>query len=118
MKKGKREHWGRCRIASEVVYALCKLLHLKGDYKINILQHVQGDDIRKRGHAWVTCNDKDLFLTPAHRLELMDKIGENDKYCYWVSVKQGRLKHGTVRHPDESKNNKSSYGKFILDTSM
>ena len=51
------------------------------------------EDIRQRGHAWVTCNDKDLFLTPAHRPASMDKIGENEKYCYWVCVRQGRLQH-------------------------
>jgi len=101
MKKNDNEHWGRCRVASEVVYAVCKMLHLKGDFKINIIQHVRGDDIRQRGHAWVTCNGKDMFLTPAHRLESMDKIGENDKYCYWVSVLQGQLKHRKDKGPKE-----------------
>ena len=93
LKKNKNEHWGQCRVASEVVYAICKLLHLKGDFKINIIQYMREGGIRQRGHAWVTCNDKDLFLTPAHRPASMDKIGENEKYCYWVCVRQGRLQH-------------------------
>jgi len=104
MKKNKHKHWGQCRLISEIVYATCKLLHLKGDFKINILQYMRGDDIRPRGHAWVTRNDKDLFLTPAHRPQMMNKIGENEKYRYWVSVKQGHLKH--------------KHGKLILDTSL
>lgn len=101
MKNKTRERWGRCRIASEFVYAICKMLHLKGNFKINILQFVRGEGIRQRGHAWVTCNDKDLFLTPAHRPKSMDKIGENDKYCYWVSVLQGQLKHPREKGPKE-----------------
>lgn len=97
----KKEYWGQCRVISEIVYVVCKFLHLKGNYKINILQYMRGNDIRKRGHAWVTCNDKDLFLTPAHRPQSMSKIGENDKYCYWVSVKQGRLKRCADSRPKE-----------------
>ncbi len=91
MKKNKNEHWGQCRVISEFVYALCKLLHLKGDFRINILQFMRGSDIRKRGHAWVTRDGRDLFITPADRPESMYKIGENEKYCYWISVKQGLL---------------------------
>ena len=101
MKKNKNEHWGLCRVESEILYAFCKLLHLKGDYKINILQYMRGEALRKRGHAWMTRNGKDLFLTPAHRPESMEKIGENDKYCYWVFVKQGRLKQAQEQHPNE-----------------
>jgi len=99
-RKNKTGHWGRCRVVSEVVYATCKLLHLKGNFKINIIQHLRGDDICERGHAWVTCNDKDLFLTPAHRPQSLDKIGENDKYCYWVCVRQGRLQHAHEKYPN------------------
>lgn len=88
--KSNKEHWGRCRIASECVYAICKLLHLKGDFKINIIHQMHGDDIRQRGHAWVTRNDKDIFLTPAYRSHTMEKIGENEKYRYWVFSKQIR----------------------------
>jgi len=86
-KKNKNGHWGRCRIASEFVYTFCKLLHLKGDFKINIIHQVLGNDIRQRGHAWVTCDDKDLFLTPAYRPHTMIKIGESKKYRYWISTK-------------------------------
>ena len=92
MKKNRKEHWGPCRIESELVYSICKLLHIEKNYKINILQYMRGDSLRKRGHAWVTCNNKDFFLTPAYRPKTMEKIGENEKYCYWVSVKQGQLK--------------------------
>jgi hypothetical protein len=70
------------------VYAFCKLLHLKGDYKINIIYRVRGDAFRQRGHAWVTHNGKELFLTPAFRYHSMSKIGENEKYCYWISARQ------------------------------
>ena len=91
-KHSKKEHWGRCRIASEIIYSVCRLLHLKGNYKINIIHYMPGKDIHERGHAWVTCNDKDLFLTPAYRSQSMSKIGENDKYCYWISPKQGHYK--------------------------
>ena len=88
----KKRHWGRCRIISEIVYAVCKLLHLKGDYKINIVYFTRGDGIRKRGHAWVTCNDKDVFLTPSYRPHRMNRIGENEKYRYWISTNRGPLK--------------------------
>lgn len=101
MKKNNNEYWGQCRVVSEIVYAICKFLHLKGNFKINILQYLCGDVIRKRGHAWVTRDDKDLFLTPAHRPEVMSKIGENDKYCYWVSEKQGRLMLCNDKHTNE-----------------
>lgn len=101
MTKRKNGYWGQCRVISEVVYAVCKFLHLKGNYKINILQYMCGDVIRKRGHAWVTCNDRDLLLTPARRPQTMSKIGENDKYCYWVSEKQGSLKHRKDKLPNE-----------------
>lgn len=94
-------HWGYCRIGSELVYAICKLLRLKGDFKINILQYMRGDYIRKRGHAWVTRDDKDLFLTPVHRPESLDKIGGNDKYCYWISLRRGRLKHSYEKYAKE-----------------
>ncbi|MBQ1858430.1 MAG: hypothetical protein II605_02075 [Paludibacteraceae bacterium] len=89
--KRKIGHWGRCRIVSEVVYAWCKLLHLKGDYKINIIHHIRDDEFRERGHAWVTRDGKDLFLTPAYRPQEMSQIGENEKYRYWVSPKQSRF---------------------------
>lgn len=88
--KSQKEHWGRCRIASECVYAICKFLHLKGDFKINIIHQMHGDEMRQRGHAWVTRDGKDLFLTPAHRTHTMNIVGENDKYRYWVSAKQLR----------------------------
>ena len=91
MKNG-YEHWGPCRIKSEFVYAICKKLHLKGDFRINILHKMHGIVIHQRGHAWVTCNNKDLFLTPSYRPHKMSKIGENDKYCYWISLKEGRMK--------------------------
>lgn len=77
-------------MASELVYAICKLLHLKGDFKINIIHQMHGDDLRQRGHAWVTRNDKDIFLTPAYRPHTMNIIGENEKYRYWVFSKQVR----------------------------
>ena len=57
---------------------------------------MHGDDIRKRGHAWVTRNDKDLFITPAYRSHTMKKIGENGKYRYWVSSKQRLLKRTKI----------------------
>lgn len=88
--KSNKEHWGRCRIASECVYAICKLLHLNGDFKINIIHQIHGDDLRQRGHAWVTRNNKDIFLTPAYRAHTMNIIGENEKYRYWVFSKQVR----------------------------
>lgn len=84
--------WGPCRVKSELVYTICKLLHLKGDFKINILQCMRDIDILQRGHAWVTRNGNELSLTPAYSPKSLHKIGENDKYCYWVSVKKGRLK--------------------------
>ena len=59
--KNKKEHWGRCRIVSEFVYTICKVLHLKGDFKINIIHQMHGVGIRQRGHAWVTRDDNDLF---------------------------------------------------------
>ena len=92
MATNDNKYWGFCRINSECVYAICKLLHLKGDFKINIIQFLRGDSIRQRGHAWVTRDDKDLFLTPAFRPKTIEKLGGNEKYCYWVAVKQGRLK--------------------------
>lgn len=92
-------HWGACRIKSELVYAICKILHLNGDFKINILHKMRENTIRQRGHAWVTCNDKDLLLTPAYRQHSMSKIGENSKYCYWIYVTQGRLKHHKNMNP-------------------
>lgn len=88
----KTNHWGSCRVKSELVYTICKLLHLKGIFKINILHCMREVEILQRGHAWVTCNGNELFLTPAYRPKSMHKIGENDKYCYWVSVKKGRMK--------------------------
>lgn len=92
MEKNGNEHWGPCRIASEAVYTVCRLLRVKGECRINILQYMRGEEIRQRGHAWVTLGEKDLFLTPAHRPESMVLLGGNGKYRYWVSVKEGRPK--------------------------
>ena len=78
---------GLCRLKSEVVYAICKLLHLKGDYKINIIHRIREGNMQKRGHAWVTHDGKDLYITPSYRPHAMSKIGENDKYRYWISIK-------------------------------
>jgi len=92
MGQNRTNHWGPCRVKSEVVYAICKLLHLKGNFKINILHFMREVDILQRGHAWVTRNGNELSVTPAYSPKTLYKIGENDKYCYWVSVKKGRLK--------------------------
>lgn len=89
MVKSLRTHWGPCRWKSEVVFYICKWLHLCGDYKINIIHFVRGDEVRPRGHAWVTRNGKELPITPAYRPEKMILIGENDKYRYWASEKEG-----------------------------
>ena len=91
MKKSEQEHWGICRWKSEIVYAICKGLHLRGDFKINIIHFVRRDEFRKRGHAWVTRDDKDLRITPAYRPSMMRIVGENEKYRYWISdeIKEG-----------------------------
>ena len=82
-----------CRIKSEVVFCICKWLRLRGDFKINIIHFVQGEEMQPRGHAWVTCNGKELHITPAYRPDKMMLIGENDKYRYWASSQYGYLKH-------------------------
>lgn len=89
MAKSLRTHWGLCRWKSELVFRICKGLHLRGDFKINIIHFVRGEEMRPRGHAWVTRNGKELYITPAYRPEKMILIGENDKYKYWVSEKEG-----------------------------
>ena len=87
-----KEHWGPCRLKSEVVYAICKFLHLRGDYKINIIHFTNAEGLRKKGHAWVTCDGKDLAITKPFRPEGTRLIGGNEKYLYWAAGKQEPIK--------------------------
>ena len=87
-----KEHWGPCRLKSEVVYAICKFLHLRGDYKINIIHFTNAEGLRQKGHAWVTCDGRDLKLTPAFRPDDMSPMGGNEKYLYWIAGKKEEVK--------------------------
>ena len=81
-----RKSWipNRCLWRARWLYALCKLLHLKGDWCICIGMRCreEGDALPVWGHAWLTRDGQPFMESRYDQAQRWVLIGEEGHYRY------------------------------------
>ena len=74
----------KCYYRSLFLYYICCFFDHKSKYRINILMHCFEN---VWGHAWLTRNGKTFLIPNRNFLPLvLEKIGENNRYIFWITT--------------------------------